>query len=89
MLHFVPPERTYLKLHNPHMRELNAHWASDWDPKTNLMYVVRDAHPCVDQTVAPFGSANYRSADEDCCGKLVRFSQHRLLEEAFAHFKLT
>lgn len=29
---------------NPHMRSLNAHktWRSDWDPKTCLMYIVRD-----------------------------------------------
>ena len=34
----------YYDKFNPHMRSLNAHhtWRSDWDPKTNLLYIVRD-----------------------------------------------
>ncbi len=33
----------YYDRYNPHMRSLNAHktWRSDWDPKTHLLYVVR------------------------------------------------
>lgn len=33
----------YYDLHNQHMRSLNAHntWVSDWDPDTQLIYVVR------------------------------------------------
>jgi hypothetical protein len=36
----------YYDKHNPHMRSLNAHntWCSDWDPITNLMYIVREHH---------------------------------------------
>ena len=35
---------SYYDRHNPHMRSLNAHntYASDWDPKTKLLYIVRD-----------------------------------------------
>ena len=34
----------YYDKHNSHMRSLNAHkeWCSDWDPKTWLMYIVRE-----------------------------------------------
>jgi len=34
----------YYNKFNAHMRPLNAHnkWCSDWDPKTNLMYIVRE-----------------------------------------------
>ena len=34
----------YYDKFNPHMRQLNANndWCSDWDPKTNLMYIVRE-----------------------------------------------
>ena len=34
----------YYDLHNPHMRSLNAHnnWCSDWDPKSFLIYIVRE-----------------------------------------------
>ncbi len=34
----------YYDKFNKHMRSLNAHktWCSDWDPDTNLMYVVRE-----------------------------------------------
>jgi hypothetical protein len=33
----------YYNAANPHMRHLNAHntWASDWDPNTQIRYVVR------------------------------------------------
>ena len=35
---------SYYDRHNPHMRSLNAHntYASDWDPNTKLLYIVRD-----------------------------------------------
>ena len=35
----------YYKKHNPHMRDISAeaHWHSDWDPITKLLYVVREA----------------------------------------------
>ncbi len=34
----------YYDKFNPHMRSLNAHktWCSDYDPNTNLMYIVRE-----------------------------------------------
>ena len=34
----------YYDKFNPHMRSLNTHknWRSDWDPKTGLMYIVRE-----------------------------------------------
>ena len=34
----------YYNKYNQHMRLLNAHndWCSDWDPKTYLMYIVRE-----------------------------------------------
>ena len=34
----------YYDRFNSHMRSLNAHktWRSDWDPKTGLMYIVRE-----------------------------------------------
>lgn len=36
----------YYNKFNPHMRSLNAHgnYSSDWDPKTCLMYVIREFH---------------------------------------------
>ena len=46
---------SYYDRHNPHMRGLNAHntWASDWDPNTSLMYIVReDKH--LNHTISPF-----------------------------------
>tara|TARA_X000000950_G_C13905838_1_gene656801 strand:- start:2453 stop:2764 length:312 start_codon:yes stop_codon:yes gene_type:complete len=35
---------SYYNRHNPHMRCLNAYntYKSDWDPKTKLLYIVRD-----------------------------------------------
>ena len=46
---------SYYDRHNPHMRGLNAHntWASDWDPTTALMYIVRENHH-LNETIAPF-----------------------------------
>jgi hypothetical protein len=46
---------SYYDRHNPHMRGLNAHntWASDWDPITHLMYIVRKYHH-LNQTIPPF-----------------------------------
>jgi len=37
---------SYYDKHNPHMRPLNSHntLCSDWDPKTNLMYIIREHH---------------------------------------------
>jgi len=34
----------YYDRFNPHLRSLNGHknWCSDWDPTTNLMYIVRE-----------------------------------------------
>ena len=34
----------YYDSFNPHLRSLNAHknWCSDWDPTTDLMYIVRE-----------------------------------------------
>jgi hypothetical protein len=34
----------YYDKYNSHMRSLNAHndWCSEWDPQTNLMYIVRE-----------------------------------------------
>ena len=44
---------TYYDKHNPHMRSLNAHntYISDWDPNTNLLYIVRNdyfVYPTID-----------------------------------------
>ena len=46
---------SYYDRHNPHMRGLNRHntWASDWDPNTTLMYIVREHHGLL-KTIAPF-----------------------------------
>ena len=35
---------SYYNRHNPHMRSINAHnnYKSDWDPNTNLLYIVRE-----------------------------------------------
>jgi hypothetical protein len=46
---------SYYDRHNSHMRGLNAQntWASDWDPNTSLMYIVReDKH--LTHTISPF-----------------------------------
>jgi len=45
----------YYDKYNPHMRSLNAHdtWCSDWDPRTRLMYIVREHfYECL--KVSPF-----------------------------------
>ena len=46
---------SYYDRHNPHMRGLNAHntWASDWDPNTSLMYIVREDKD-LNHTISPF-----------------------------------
>jgi hypothetical protein len=46
---------SYYDKHNPHLRSLNAHntWASDWDPETNLLYIVRENYNLID-TIDPF-----------------------------------
>ena len=36
---------SYYDRHNPHMRSLNGYdnnYRSDWDPNTNILYIVRD-----------------------------------------------
>lgn len=50
---------SYYDRHNPHMRPLNAHgtFASDWDPDTKLMYIVREDQ-CLIDTVAPFSATD-------------------------------
>ena len=46
---------SYYDRHNPHMRKLNAHGTlkSDWDPKTNLFYIVRENYLLIDN-ILPF-----------------------------------
>lgn len=41
---------SYYDRHNPHMRSLNAHgtWESDWDSRTNLLYIVRKDYVIID-----------------------------------------
>ena len=50
---------SYYDRHNPRMRGLNAHntWASDWNPSTGLMYIVREDHDLI-QTIPPFDPAD-------------------------------
>ena len=45
---------SYYDRHTPHMRGLNAHntWASDWDPITSLMYIVRQDYGLI-KTIPP------------------------------------
>lgn len=49
---------SYYDRHNTHMRRLNRHntWASDWDPTTSLMYIVRQDHTLI-QTIPSFDPA--------------------------------
>jgi len=46
---------SYYNRHNPHMRKLNAHntFESDWDPKTELFYIVREDYHLIDN-IPPF-----------------------------------
>lgn len=46
---------SYYDRHNPHMRSLHAHntYCSDWDPKTKLLYIVRDDY-CINATIDCF-----------------------------------
>jgi hypothetical protein len=46
---------SYYDRHNPHMRGLNAHgtFESDWDPKTELLYIVREDYGLIDN-IPPF-----------------------------------
>ena len=49
---------SYYDRHNPHMRKLNAHdgmYASDWDPKTKLLYIVRKDYGLKD-VILPFSN---------------------------------
>ena len=45
----------YYDTNNSHMRKLNAHgtYASDWDPNTKLIYIVREDHDIIED-VLPF-----------------------------------
>ena len=45
----------YYDQYNPHMRPLNAHhtWRSDWDPTTDLRYIVREYYS-EHLSIAPF-----------------------------------
>ena len=47
--------RDYYDKFNPHMRPLNAieNWCSDWDPRTCLMYIVRERF-CEYLKIPPF-----------------------------------
>jgi hypothetical protein len=46
---------SYYNRHNPHMRQLNAHktFKSDWDPKTELFYIVREDYHLI-CSIPPF-----------------------------------
>jgi hypothetical protein len=48
-------ECSYYDRHNPHMRGLNAYgtFESDWDPKTELLYIVREDYGLIDN-IPPF-----------------------------------
>ena len=48
---------TYYNTHNLHMRSLNAHgtYASDWDARTKLLYIVREDH-MLNATIDPFST---------------------------------
>ena len=45
----------YYDTYNPHMRSLNAfgNWISDWDPRTQLLYIVRPSYR-EKLTISPF-----------------------------------
>lgn len=47
---------SYYDRHNPRMRSLNAHgtWQSDWDPRTNLLYIVRKDYGGMINTIPTF-----------------------------------
>ena len=51
----------YYDQYNPHMRSLNAHnnWCSDDDPKTGLMYIVRE-HFYEYRKIPPFNKIEYK-----------------------------
>lgn len=46
---------SYYDRHNSHMRNLNAHntYKSDWDPKTKLLYIVREDYQ-INDNIDPF-----------------------------------
>lgn len=46
---------SYYDRHHPHMRGLNSHntWTSDWDPDTELLYIVRRDCSLI-ATIPPF-----------------------------------
>jgi hypothetical protein len=46
---------TYYDRHNTHMRKLNSYgtYISDWDPKSKLMYIVREDY-MINATIPPF-----------------------------------
>ena len=47
---------SYYNRNNPHMRPLNSlkTWESDWDPHTNLMYIVRPIEDASNLTIPTF-----------------------------------
>ena len=51
---------SYYDRNNPHMRKLNAYntYISDWDPKTKLMYIVREDYMLHD-TIDPFSEDDF------------------------------
>jgi len=55
---------SYYDRNNPHMRSLNAHntYRSDWDPNTQLLYIVRDDY-LINATIDCF-SINDNPIDE-------------------------
>ena len=50
---------SYYDRHNSHMRPLNlfGNYRSNWDPRNNLIYIVREDYELV-KTVAPFDPAD-------------------------------
>ncbi len=60
---------TYYNRCNPHMRNLNEHgtFVSDWDPNTNLMYIVRQDYHLI-ATISPFLLEDLPIITNDGCG---------------------
>jgi hypothetical protein len=62
---------SYYNRHNRHMRPLQATGtnASDWDPKTQLAYIVRKNYPMLSAQVPPFNpdDASVKTLDEHGC----------------------
>jgi len=62
---------SYYNRHNKHMRPLRAHGtnASDWDPKTQLTYIIRKTYPMLTSRHPPFdpNDASVKTLDEYNC----------------------